>query len=250
VLKFRVLLGRALALGATHLATGHYARIVDGQLRTAVDADKDQTYFLFPLPRAALDKVLFPLGGMTKAEVRAHARRLGLLTADKAESQDVCFLPDGDHARLVREARPELDGAGEIVDEDGRVLGRHDGWFRYTVGQRRGLGVSAPEPLFVVRVEPDTRRVVVAPDARLRHAGLVAERCTWLSPIDGGLDGPVGVRVRHRGPVVPCTVDVDGDRVTARFEGTARAVTPGQSAVFYAGDRVLGGGFIRRALEA
>ncbi len=145
VLKFRILLKRSLALGATHLATGHYARITRAEggparLARAVDRAKDQSYFLFPIAQAALERSLFPLGDMTKEEVRGHARRFGLLTADKPESQEICFVPDDDHARFVREHRPEAEGAGEIVDEDGAVLGHHDGYFRYTVGQRRGLG--------------------------------------------------------------------------------------------------------------
>jgi tRNA-specific 2-thiouridylase len=242
VLKFRVLLARALALGCDHLATGHYARVGEGPtLRMAVDRKKDQSYFLFPLTRRALAHTLFPLGDMTKDEVRAHAERMCLVTAQKPESQDVCFLPDHDHARLIHEQRPELDGAGEIVDEQGRPLGRHDGWWRFTVGQRRGLAVALGYPAYVLRVEPDSRRVVVAPEARLDHTGLRASGCTWLTePPTHGL----AVRIRHRGPLVPCELQRDGDHVTATFHGVARAVTPGQAAVFYDGETVVGGGWI------
>lgn len=245
VLKFRVLLARALALGCDQLATGHYARVEEGpSLYAAVDPAKDQSYFLFPLTLRALRHTLMPLGGLTKPEVRAHAARMGLVTADKPESQDVCFLPDHDHARLVRALRPGVDGAGEIVDEEGRVLGQHDGWWRFTVGQRRGLAVALGFPAYVLRVEAETKRVVVAPEARLQHAGLAASGATWL--LDPPAEG-LSVRIRHRGPRVPCAIERDGDRVIARFHGLARAVTPGQAAVFYLGDRVVGGAWIDQA---
>lgn len=250
VLKFRVLLARALQLGATHLATGHYARVLEGPggpaLACAVDPAKDQSYFLFPMRPAALERTIFPLGGMRKAEVRTHAARFGLVTADKAESQEICFVPDGDHARFVREHRPDVDGSGDIVDETGRVLGRHDGYFRYTVGQRRGLGVALGEPAYVLRVEPDTKRVVVTTGAdRLAHAGLLASGGNWFDRPDP--DRVVHARVRHRGRLVPCTVG-RGDPFEVRFLEPERAVAPGQAVVFYDGDRVLGGGWIARAL--
>lgn len=248
VLKFQVLLARALALGADHLATGHYCRVDAGTaLQAAVDPDKDQSYFLFPITPAALRHTLFPLGGLTKAEVREHARRLGLATAEKAESQDVCFVPDGDHARFVRETRPDLDASGEIVSEDGRVLGRHDGYYRYTVGQRRGLRVALGFPAYVIRVEPETRRVVVGGAPRLLHAGVELSGCNWFErPLPGR---EVQVRLRHQGTLVPCVVE-EGEPTRVRFRGPARAAAPGQAAVIYDGDRVLGGGWIVRAVEA
>lgn len=250
VLKFRVLLARAVQLGASHLATGHYARVLDGpggrQLATAVDPAKDQSYFLFPVTAKALDRTLFPLGEMRKHEVRAHALRLGLVTAEKPESQEICFVPDDDHARFVREHRPEADGSGEIVDEDGHVLGHHDGYFRYTVGQRRGLGVSLGRPAYVLRVEPDTRRVVVTTGAeRLDHHGLLASRGNWFERPEPGR--VVQARVRHRGGLVPCTVGA-GDPFEVRFLQPERAVAPGQAVVFYDEERVLGGGWIARAI--
>jgi len=256
VLKFRVLLARTRALGADKLATGHYARIAprDGQatLRTAVDPAKDQSYFLFPMTPEALSATAFPLGGLSKPEVRAEAARLGLVTAAKPESQDVCFLPDGDRAGFVARQRPDLDGSGDIVLEDGRVLGRHEGYWRYTVGQRRGLGVSiGPDPLYVLRVEPDTRRVVVGPDRRLAHTGLVAHSCTWTHPPDPSQT--VWVRTRHLGDLTAATIrPVDGDdTVQVDLHEPVRAITPGQAAVCYdAGGHVLGGGWIRRAVEA
>lgn len=248
VLKFDVLLKRARALGATHLATGHYARISpDGGLLCAADPDKDQSYFLFPVRRDALLSALFPVGGLSKPEVRAHAARLGLVTAAKPESQDVCFLPDHDHARLVAERHPELDGAGEIVDEYGTVVGRHDGYWRYTVGQRRGLGVAVGFPVYVLRVEPDTGRVVVGPEDRLQEHALLATGLNWYRK--PGPDEVVLARIRHRGALTPATVkDADEGAAVVRFRAPARAVVPGQAVVLYQGEEVLGGGWIRRAV--
>jgi len=250
VLKFKVLLARALALGATHLATGHYARIHDGALYRAVDPAKDQTYFLFPMTPQALERTWFPLGELTKDLVRDHARRFGLLTADKAESQDVCFLPQGNHAAFIKEQRPDVDTAGEIVDESGRVLGYHDGYVRFTVGQRRGLGVALGVPAYVLRIEPETRRVVVAPRHRLEHRGLQASRPTWLDRPDPS--EVVMARVRHNGGLTPCHVladDAPDGRFTVRFLKPVLAVAPGQAVVFYQGERVLGGAWIDRALD-
>jgi tRNA-specific 2-thiouridylase len=245
VLKFQVLLARARALGADHLATGHYARTVGGRLFQAVDLDKDQTYFLWPIRPEALARTLFPLGGLTKPEVRAHAARLGLVTAQKPESMEVCFLPDDDHARFVRETRPDLEGAGDIVDEAGRVLGRHDGYWRFTIGQRRGVGVAAGSPVYVLRIEPDTRRVVVGPADRLTEQGLVATGVSWIRRPETG--EVLHARIRHRGAMIPCEIAAD-DPLTLHFSAPARAIAPGQSVVLYAGDEVLGGGLIRKAV--
>ncbi len=250
VLKFRILLARARSMGASHLATGHYARVVDGphgaQLAQAVDRAKDQSYFLFPVTRSALERAIFPLGELDKSAVRAHARRLDLLTADKPESQEICFIPDDDHAAFIRAHRPGTDGSGEIVDEDGTVLGHHDGYYRFTVGQRRGLAVSLGVPAFVLRIEPETCRVVVTTGTRrLDHLGLVLASASWLERPEP--DRTVEVRVRHRGIRVPCSVGT-GSPATVSFHTPIRAVAPGQAAVFYDGDRVLGGGWIQRAL--
>ena len=184
VLKFRVLMARARALGATHLATGHYARIVDGmhgpELAQAVDRGKDQTYFLFPMQQKVLAHTLFPLGGMTKAEVRTIAERMGLVTADKPESQEICFIPDDDHGRFVRQASG-VQGDGIIVDETGAQVGTHDGYYRFTVGQRRGLGVALGSPAYVTGVDPETHTVRVTTQAkRLLHGGLTAQRANWF----------------------------------------------------------------------
>lgn len=248
VLKFRVLLARALALGADALATGHYARIVDGALTTAVDGDKDQSYFLFPMTRAALDKTWFPLGHLTKAEVRAHAARLGLPVAEKAESQEICFVPDDDHTRFVREQAADVDASGPIVDEAGKVVGRHDAYYRFTVGQRRGLAVALGAPAYVSRIDPETRAVVVTTDpAKLGAMGLTATGACWhAAPVE---EETVGVRVRHRGRVHPARVTVgEGGAFSVRFSEPVRAVTPGQAAVVYRGETVLGGGWIEGAV--
>jgi tRNA-specific 2-thiouridylase len=253
VLKFDLLLRRAEALGATKLATGHYARTAAGRLYAATDPAKDQSYFLFPVRPEALARVEFPLGGLTKPEVRAHAERMGLVTAHKPESMEVCFVPDDDHARFVgawaRERDPLFDGAGEIVDEEGNVLGHHAGYYRYTVGQRRGIGVAAPEALYVLRVEPDTRRVVVGSDDALLAWGLTARGANWFRPPGEG----TFARIRHRGAFIPCTVELGGGaagEVRVQFRAPARAVSPGQAIVFYEGDEVVGGAWIRRAHAA
>jgi len=251
VLKFKVLLKRALMLGASHLATGHYCRIAvppgrGPMLQAAVDRQKDQSYFLFPLHPKALAHTLFPLGGLKKDEVRGLASRFGLATASKPESQDICFLPRGNHAELVAQST-DLQGAGEIVDEQGRVLGTHRGYWRYTVGQRRGLGVAAPEPLYVLRVEPNTRRVVVGPNHRLGRDVLRITECHWADRPHP--DRVVQVRIRHQGSLVPCRVG-HGDEPTVTLLEEVRAIAPGQAAVFYDDDLVLGGGWITSAVEA
>jgi tRNA-specific 2-thiouridylase len=246
VLKFQVLLQRAKALGASHLATGHYAKVDEtGSLYRAVDPIKDQTYFLFPATRKAFQQTLFPLGGMTKAEVRGHAERLGLITSNKPESQEICFIPDDDHTRFVREFRGNPDAAGDIVDEDGEVLGQHDGYFRFTIGQRRGLRVAVGSPLYVLRIEPRTHRVVVGPADRLLKQGLVAGGMNWFRyPAP---DEKIHARIRHNGGLIPAEID-GREPVTVRFNAPARAVAPGQALVLYSGDEVLGGGWIKQAL--
>lgn len=250
VLKFRVMMARAMALGAECLATGHYCRVEHGPaLRMAVDRAKDQSYFLFPITKKALERTIFPLGGMSKPEVRAHAERFGLLTAQKAESQDICFIPDDDHTRFVKEYRPDVDASGEIVDVNGRVLGYHDAYHRFTIGQRRGIGVALGYPAYVIRVEPDTKRVVVGGLDKLKHTGLIADRCNWFEvPPE---DEVIEARIRHRGGFIPAKVKVDDEGLTTvNFLDGAQAVAPGQAAVFYRGERVLGGGWIRQALES
>ncbi len=245
VLKFRVLLQRARALGATHLATGHYAQIADdGSLAMAADKEKDQSYFLFPVTRAALAQTLFPLGGMTKADVRAEARRLGFVNAEKPESQEVCFIPDDDHTRFVREHRPTAEGAGDIVDQNGTVLGHHDGYWRFTVGQRRGLGIAVGSPLYVTHVDAASHRVVVGPADALRHTAVEAAGANWFRlPAVGDT---LLARIRHRGALHPCVVEsVSDNTVSVSFSSPARAACKGQALVLYDGETVVGGAYIR-----
>jgi tRNA-specific 2-thiouridylase len=229
---------RARALGATALATGHYARIAGGKLLRARDARKDQSYFLFNMPREALPFVRFPLGDMTKEEVRAHARRLGLPNCDKAESQEICFVPDGDYAAFVTRHVPVSEG--EIVDESGRMLGRHDGVHRFTIGQRRGIGVAAAEPFYVLSVDALSRRVTVGPAGSLDKQTIAVADCNWLP--DERTRAEVQIRYRHQAR--PAWIARDGDRVRVEFDQPERAPAPGQAAVFYDGETVLGGGFI------
>ena len=256
ILKFDMLLARARALGADALATGHYARAREGRLFTAVDLDKDQSYFLYPIRPEALLQSLFPLGAMTKPEVRAHATRLGLATAKKPESMEVCFIPDDDHARFVQQhsqqSQPDAAGqecAGDVVDEAGKILGRHDAYYRFTVGQRRGIGIAASQPLYVLRVDPQLRHVVVGPVERLEHVELEATGAHWIRKPE--LGEAVEARIRHRGARIPCTVaELAERRLLVHFSIPARAAAPGQSVVLYAGDEVLGGATIRRAATA
>ncbi|MDT8441505.1 MAG: tRNA 2-thiouridine(34) synthase MnmA [Desulfuromonadales bacterium] len=255
ILKFDILLRRALELQADYLVTGHYARIAAANggyaLRKGVDADKDQSYFLFTLTRQQLRYVRFPLGDMTKNEVRAHAARLGLRVAEKAESQDICFVPDGDYVRFLEERRGPGTMDGEIVHVDGTVLGQHQGTYRYTIGQRRGLGLSWPRPLFVVAIDAARRRVIVGEKERLLTSGCRLERVNWLSDapeVGGTLQADCRIRYRHH-EVPSQIVRRDDDHVEVFFAEPQSGVTPGQATVFYRGDQVLGGGWIVDSCE-
>ncbi|MFD1952508.1 tRNA 2-thiouridine(34) synthase MnmA [Sphingomonas arantia] len=241
--KFTDLFGIARELGADCLATGHYVQRVVGaggqaELHRAIDPARDQSYFLFATTHAQLDYLRFPLGGMPKAQVRAIAADNGLAVAMKPDSQDICFVPDGDYAGIVKRLRPETAEPGDIVDLDGRVLGRHRGIAHFTVGQRKGLEIGgSPYPLYVVRVEPEARRVVAGPRAALAVAAARVEDMNWIG---GDHAGPLMAKVRSMAKPVPAWLD--GDRV--RFATPEYGVSPGQAAVFYAGERVLGGGWI------
>ncbi len=247
-IKFGLLLEQARALGCGCLATGHYAQVVaDGdcyRLLRGVDAGKDQSYFLHRLTQAQLQCTRFPLGAWTKDQTRAEARRLGLPAAERPESQDLCFLEGGTYADLVARYHPELRRAGEIVDQQGRVLGRHDGLHRFTVGQRKGLGVATGEPCYVIALQPESGRVVVGPAAAGARAGCLVRDLSWV----GG--GPpearnCTVRIRYRHPGVGARIEPAGPAAAwCAFAAPQAAVAPGQAAVFYAGDEVLGGGWI------
>jgi len=256
-IKFDRLWSRARALGADFVATGHYARIEsdsDGSFRLlrGLDSSKDQSYFLFTLSQEQLARTLFPIGAMTKAAVRRRAADLGLINAHKPESQEICFVPDNDYARLVGErAQPGRIRPGDITDRAGRVLARHDGIHRFTVGQRRGLGVAASEPLYVQEIRPADGRVIAAPHAALTSAGLRAAGVSLVDPRSWESDRhPIEVRIRYRHPPLPASLALmDGARAEVRFDKPGPAVTPGQACVFYRGDQVLGGGIIEAALE-
>ncbi len=255
-LKFGDLVARMELIGARALATGHYARVApaaDGgpALYRAGDLDKDQSYALALMPYAALARVRFPLGDLGKDEVREHGRRLGLSLWDKPESQDLCFVPDGDYAGFMVKHLGETRGRapGPFVTRDGVVLGTHRGIIHYTVGQRRGLGLSAAEPLHVLEIDAARNAVIVGPRSALGAAGLVTGDANWLTPAPpaAGTRARVQIRYQHDGADATLTPLADGS-VEVRFDAPQPAVTPGQLAVFYDGERVLGGGAIRHAL--
>jgi len=255
-IKFDQLLKTARSIGADRIATGHYAvNEFDPErgrwiLKRPADLAKDQTYFLFGLTQAQLAHTLFPLGRMTKPEVREVARQRGLALAEKPDSQEICFISGGDYkqfiaAYLEEQGEPVRETAGELVASSGEVLGRHEGISNFTVGQRKGLGVASPSPLYVLQIDPSSHRVTVGADAELATSELRANRLNWISIAD--LTGPMRVRIkiRHRHEPAWATIEPTGrGEVAATFDEPQRAVTPGQSAVFYDGDEVVGGGWI------
>jgi tRNA-specific 2-thiouridylase len=249
--KFRDLVRKADGIDATWIATGHYAQLRDGELRRGLDPNKDQSYFLWGIERGVLARMLLPVGGRTKAETRAVAHALGLeLIAEKAESQDICFVPDGDHTKVIARHlgadAPSL-ARGPFLRRDGSVVGEHDGFARFTVGQRRGLPGGFREPMFVVEIRPDVRAVVIGPREELLGKGVVARELNWLvDPPQVGTE--LEVQIRHRArPSRGSLVRVEADEVEIALDEPASAITPGQSLVMYDGARVLGGGVIERS---
>jgi tRNA-uridine 2-sulfurtransferase len=250
-LKFAELVDRAAGFGAERVATGHYARVERDEtagrwrLLRGTDAGKDQSYFLFSLTQAQLARAAFPLGSLHKSEVREIARRLGLRVADKRDSQEICFVPDDDYAAVVERKAAGAVRGGPIVDTGGRVLGRHAGVHRFTIGQRKGLGIAAASPLYVVRLDAAAATVTVGGRTDLERAALTASKVNWVG---GSVPaGPVRAeaQIRYRHAARPATVDPIGEaaaRVT--FDAPQAAVTPGQAVVFYDGDEVIGGGWI------
>ena len=246
--KFTDLLALARDLGADCLATGHYVRRALGptgpELHRAADPARDQSYFLFATTREQLDFLRFPLGEMPKQRVREIARELGLGVADKSDSQDICFVPDGDYAGVVRKVRPEAASPGEIVDLEGRVIGAHRGLIHFTVGQRRGLDIGGrAEPLYVVRLEPETRRVVAGPKRALAVRAARLSAVNWL-----GERQRSGLTAKVRSMAAPAPVSFDGE--TIRFERPEYGVAPGQAAAIFDGERLLGGGWIEETVAA
>ncbi len=262
-IKFKDLLDMALELGAEKLATGHYIRLEQTPagpvLSRARDTDRDQSYFLYATTREQLDRIMFPLGDLAKAEVRELARELALPVADKSDSQDICFVPKGRYTDVIERLKPGALKAGDIVHVDGRRLGRHDGIINYTVGQRRGIRIPSPEPLFVVRLDAARNEVIVGPRQALETTGLLLKGVNWLGeePIEqaaaNGLD--LHVRVRSSQPTQPAilTSDADGSIKVVLTEGQ-QGIAAGQACVFYAdgsdGARVLGGGTIVKTLKS
>jgi tRNA-specific 2-thiouridylase len=248
--KFTDLFRLAKDLGADCLATGHYVRRVEGpsgaELHRSIDPARDQSYFLFATTADQLDYLRFPLGGMPKADVRAIAQEMGLGVAMKPDSQDICFVPNGDYASVVRKVRPDAESDGAIVDMEGRELGRHKGLIHYTVGQRRGLELGGlTEPLYVVRLDPAAQQVIVGPKAALAVSAARIVEPNWLGAVEGR---PLMAKVRSLSKPVPARMQ--GEWLT--FEGPEYGVAPGQAAVLFDGDQVLGGGWIaetQRAIE-
>ena len=266
-IRFDYLYNYALSLGADFLATGHYARVrveenretqkrgneenqrsggMQYQLYTGVDSAKDQSYVLHVLTQEHLAHVLFPVGEFAKPEVRRMAAQRGLPVASRHDSQDLCFLADGDYRRFLRDWSPEgAIKAGPIVDSAGKTLGQHAGLPFYTVGQRKGLGIAAPEPLFVLRLEPASNRLVVGPADELGSSRLVAREVNWIAGQPPASTFRAQVKIRYKATPAPATVHVEGDTVAARFDAPLRDITPGQAAVFYDRDLCLGGGLIQ-----
>ena len=253
--KFRDLMETARDLGADCMATGHYIRREMGpngaELHRAADPARDQSYFLFTTTQEQLDFLRFPLGGLaTKAETRALATRHGLGVADKPDSQDICFVPDGDYARVIEKLRPEAAAPGDIVDMSGRVLGQHDGVIRYTIGQRKGLGIGGlAEPVFVVRLDPDKRQVVVGPKTALATRTVPVREVNWLgdAPFDSRAEWHLDVKLRSTRPPAPAIIrPLGGAMAEVELLTPEQGISPGQACVFYDPDspRVFGGGWI------
>ena len=249
-LKFSHLLDRARGFGAEHVATGHYARVErsdEGRwlLKRSADGDKDQSYFLFPLTQDQLARAMFPVGSLRKPDVRAQARRLGLNVADKPDSQEICFVPDGDYASFVARKDPAVEKGGAVVAADGQVLGSHAGVHRFTVGQRKGLGVSTGAPLYVLKIDAPTSTVTVGPRAALDQVALTASDVNWIATDAPAGWLPVSAQIRHRHRPAPGRVRaMEGGRAEFVFDQPQPAITPGQAVVFYDGDVVVGGGWI------
>ena len=256
--KFRDLMKVAHDLGADCLATGHYIkREINpegrAELHRAHDTGKDQSYFLFATTQEQLEFLRFPIGGWTKDVTRAHAQRLGLLTADKPDSQDICFGPHGDYAKVVKKIRPEAEKHGDIVHQDGRIVGRHEGIIHYTIGQRKGLGIGGGvsennDPLYVLALDPQSNRVIVGPKEALARNTLVLKDCNWLLEDSETKDKEITVKFRSVMPPVPAKLSISGDTAEIALEQPHFGISPGQAAVCYEGDRVLGGGWITQTV--
>lgn len=253
--KFRDLLKVAKDLGADRLATGHYVRKKLGpkgaELHSAIDPDKDQSYFLFATTNEQLEYVEFPLGGLHKSETRKLAEKYGLEIADKPDSQDICFVPNGSYSTVIEKLRPGALDPGDIVHVDGRILGQHKGIINYTIGQRRGLKIGFAEPLYVVKIEPENKRLIVGPESALLNQRIVIKGVNWLSDKfdEEGQEVTVKIRSNHypiEAKIYPSAVD---NSMEVILKNPEKAITPGQACVIYTGSQVLGGGWITRDLH-
>ena len=247
--KFRDLLQKADALDAQWIATGHYARASGGSLYRGLDPAKDQSYFLWGIDRAVVSRMLLPVGALTKVETRARARALGLhVVADKVESQDICFVPGGDHTVVLAKHLASGDAAlsrGPFLLSDGRRVGEHEGFARFTIGQRKGLPGGYAEPMFVTAIRPEDRAVVIGPREELLGRGIIAREMNWLVSDEPGVGAQVEVQIRHHAaPARAEIVRVEGDEIELALDEPVSAISPGQSLVLYSGERVLGGGVI------
>ena len=249
-LKFSTLLERARGLGAEQVATGHYARVerdTNGRwlLKRSADPEKDQSYFLFSLTQEQLARAVFPVGTLAKSEVRSQARRLGLAVAEKPDSQEICFIPDGDYASFIERQEPAVVRGGAIVDERGQQLGSHAGVHRFTVGQRKGLGIASTIPLYVLRIDADAGNVTVGPRDALEQTRLTASGVNWIASDAPASPVRVAAQIRHRHKAASGVVRaLSGDRAEMIFDDPQPAITPGQAVVFYDGEAVVGGGWI------
>lgn len=258
-IKFGRLFDYADGVDAEFVATGHYARMVHSngrsELHRGLDGHKDQSYALFGIDPARLSRMMLPVGDFTKPKIREMATSLGLGVSDKKDSQEICFVTQGHHSDFVKSRRPEMVGAtaGEIVTTGGKVVGEHKGFEAFTIGQRKRLGVAMGEPHFVIRIEPDTRRVVIGRAEELLRPGLVADQCNWFVTREELADAQsVGIQIRYNGQPHPGHVVMDGSdptRMKVMFDDPQAAVAPGQAAVVYDGERVLGGGWITHAID-
>lgn len=254
-LKFDLLLQRSLLAGCQRLATGHYARIEydcsrEGYiLKKGIDSAKDQSYFLFNLTQEQLSYLTLPIGLLTKAQVRRMAEERGLPVALKEESQQVCFVSNSHYATFIEETLDKLStGAGLIIDSDGNTIGKHKGIHHYTIGQRRGMGIAAPHPLYVIAIDPQNNLIIAGPKEKLYYSGLIADNINWLSldSVDNPIEVTAKIRYKHKGESALVTPR-KGRGVVVEFEQPQRAITPGQAVVFYQGEEVVGGGWIQRA---
>ena len=244
--KFRALMERASALEAKYLATGHYARVFSSEgsyrLLSAVDDEKDQSYVLYMLGQDDLARVLFPIGSRRKAEIRTLAMEMGLPNADKPDSADICFLPTEDYRDFIAERVPQV--AGDVIDSDGAVVGRHEGVAGFTIGQRKGLGVAVGEKRYVTSIDPQLNVITIGPEERLLSSGLMTEAVTWIAGEPPAEEFEAEVKIRYRTPARPAQVRLTETGAQVLFREPQRAIAAGQAAVFYHGDRVLGGGII------